>query len=91
MDKKDIDTLLEKWHETKQEISELEAKCEKYKKCCERIMNKQNTNSLSTKYFTLKRREITRNSLSRKNVPSDVWNRYAREHTYPVYYLTEKK
>ena len=32
MDNKDIDTLLEKWHETKQEISELEAKCEKYKK-----------------------------------------------------------
>ena len=32
MNSKDIDDLLNKWHQTKKEISELEKKLDKYKK-----------------------------------------------------------
>lgn len=90
MDSKDIETLLEKWFETKQKISELEEKCEKYKRCTERIMNNKDINEISTSFHKVKRREITRTSLSKKDVPKDIWNKFSKENTYSVYYLTEK-
>ena len=39
MDKDDIEKLLNKWYETKQEIALLEKKCEKYKRYSEKILN----------------------------------------------------
>ena len=90
MEQKDIETLLEKWYDMKQEISELETKCDKYKRCMERIMDNKGVDIISSSNHKLKRKQITRATLSKKNVPKDLWDKYSRESTYPVYYLTEK-
>lgn len=91
MEHKDIETLLERWYLNKKKIAELEEKSEKYKRCAELIMNNKDTNEISSCFYKLKRREITRTSISKKDVPKDLWDRYSCEHTYPTYYLTEKK
>ena len=91
MDKNDIEELLEKWHKAKQEIALLEKKCEKYKRYSEKILNHLDVNNISTHDFTLKRVDITKATLSKKDVPKEIWNKYSNEVTYPVYYLKPKK
>lgn len=86
-----LSLLLEKWHETKKQIAELEAKCEKYKIIADKILDYKDTNILTDKYFILRRREIKRNTVSKKDLPADIWNRYSKETSYTSYYLTPRK
>lgn len=90
MSSQDIDTLLTKWFETKEEISALEKKLEKYKKAALKIMETNNTDKLSNNSFLLKKRDITKATLSKDGVPKDVWEKYSKKSTYSAFYLTEK-
>ena len=86
----DINNLLEKWFNAKQEITILEAKCDKYKKYAEQILNSKNTNILSTSYYQLKKQKISRNTISKKDLPKDIWNTYSTKNSYDAYFLTQK-
>ena len=88
--KSDIDELLKKWYDTKQEISLLEAKCEKFKKYADKIMKDSNTHVLSNSMFTLQKKEMSRSSISKKNMPSELWNKYSTTSTFNTYNLTKK-
>jgi hypothetical protein len=89
-----IDELLQKWYETKAEIALLEKKCEKYKRCSEKIMDNMNKSLLSTSKFILKKVDMTRNTISKNDVPIEIWNKYSKETSFSSFYLTsisEKK
>lgn len=86
-----ISVLLEKWDEAKKEIARLEKQCERYKLLADKILDSKDTNTLTDKYFILRRREVTRGTVSKKDLPADIWNRYSRETTYTTYYLTPRK
>ena len=85
-----IDTLLQKWNETKSKIKELETKCEKYKKLCGEIMDERNSDVIDRHIFILNRRIVTKATISRLDVPSDIWDEYSKKTTYPSYFLTKK-
>jgi hypothetical protein len=87
----DIETLLDRWAQTKEEIAELEKRLEKYKKLATRIMSSKKSNLLTSSSYTLSRKDITRTTLSKKDVPEQVWEKYAQTCTYPAYYLNKKK
>jgi uncharacterized protein YydD (DUF2326 family) len=87
----DIATLLEHWTEAKAEIAELEKKIEKYKRLANRVIDQQGDNTLSSTYYTLKRQTISRKTLSKRDVPVQIWEKYARSCSYPAYYLSENK
>jgi hypothetical protein len=87
----DIDTLLEKWHDTKEQISILEKKLEKYKKYAERIMDNEDKDEINNSNYSLTRRNMSRTTLSKDDIPKDIWNKYARNINYPMYILRKKK
>lgn len=89
LDSSDIKKLLEHWFEAKNEIIKLEKKIEKYKCVANRVMNQQNTNILTDNNIKLKRKEISRTTISKQDVPKDMWNKYARSCSYKAYYLSE--
>lgn len=89
MNRNDINTLLQKWFDTKREITNLENKAEKYKKAAEKIMNTEGTNILESSYHTLQRKQISRTTISKKYVPKNIWDQYSKRSTYSAYYLTE--
>lgn len=88
---KDIDNLLEKWFETKKEITKLEKKCETYKRFAEQIMNGKGTDKISNEDYKLSRRTLSRHAINRKDVPKEIWNQYSKEISYPAFYLTQRK
>lgn len=87
IDKDDIEELLSNWYNIKQQITNLEKKCEKYKQYSEKIMNKLDNDSLESSNYTLKRTSMTRSTISKKDVPVEIWNRYSKRSSFPVYYL----
>lgn len=91
MDKNDIDEILDNWYKTKQEISLLEKKCERYKKCSEKIMNNLNKNNLSTTKYNLKKINISKSTISKNDVPIDIWNKYSKISSFSSYYLNPIK
>ena len=90
-DEKDVNILLEKWYETKEQISSLEKKLDKYKKYAEKIMDSNDLDSLSSSSFSLTKREMSRNILSKDDVPKEIWTKYSRNITYPMFVIRNKK
>jgi len=90
-EEQDIDRLLSNWFEAKQRISELEKKCEKYKAIADRIMNIRGEYSLKSKTLILSKHDTERQSISKKDLPKDIWNAYAKTSSFSTYRLTELK
>jgi hypothetical protein len=86
----DISLLLEQWYETKESISELEVKMEKYKKLAGRIMCKKDTNTISSDRYVLKKRDLSRETISKKDLPLDIWKNYCNKIDYSAFYISKK-
>jgi hypothetical protein len=83
----DIDTALNKWNNAKNELTILENNIERYKKSIDKYMIKKNKTKVIGKNFTVEKRTNTRSSLSKSNVPLEIWDRYSTRCTYNSYYL----
>ena len=87
----DVTKLLEKWSLARDQIADLEVSIEKYKRLAAKIMTHDDTNSISSDVYTLKKRDLSRQSLARADVPSEVWTKYAKSSKFSAYYLTKNK
>ena len=87
----DIDNLLTKWYETKEEIAILENKCIKYKKIADRIMNDNGQNTISNSKYTLQKKRISKSTLGKNDVPGDVWDKYSKRTSYDAFYISKIK
>lgn len=87
----DIVNLLESWAEDKAELAIIEKRIEKYKKLATRIMDNTGTNNISSSNYTLRRSNMSRTTITKQDVPTQIWEKYARTCSYPAYYLSVKK
>ena len=85
----DIDSILKKWNDAKQRKSEAEKECEMYKEAVDRYMKKKEKNKIEGTYYTVHRRSITRENLTKAMVPSEIWSKYSSRFSYMSYYLTK--
>jgi hypothetical protein len=86
----DISVLLEKWSKDKVKLAKLEERIEKYKKLAGKIMDERDKDNLSSSDYLLKRRTQTRSTISKSDVPIDVWKNYSRQVSFQAYYLVDK-
>jgi hypothetical protein len=86
----DRSSFIEQWNEAKMKISDLERKCERYKRLADKIMDHSGTNEIKYADITVKRKDINRSTIARKDVPKDVWERYSKRTSYVAYYMSEK-
>ena len=89
--KNDIDFLLQKWNTTKEEISSLEKKLDKYKKYAEHIMTQENLTQLSNNEYTLTKTEMNRTVLAKEDVPKEIWFKYSKNISYNMFTLRKRK
>jgi hypothetical protein len=86
-----IEELLTNWFEAKQNLYELEKRCDKYKLTADRIMNMRGEDTLKTRSFKLTKTDMERETLSKKDVPKDIWNAYAKVSSFSTFRLTPIK
>ena len=86
----DITNLLAHWMSTKNEIAELELSLTKYKKLATKIMTKNDTTIIQSDNYILKKRILSKKTLSKDDVPTEIWEKYSKTTTYSAYYLSKK-
>ena len=84
-----LETLLKEWAYTKKRLTELEETEKKYKDSITKLMNKEDTDSLFSDSYIVKRRIQKRKTISQKDLPQELWEKYAKQIEYPV--ITLKK
>ena len=87
----DLEELFEKWYDTKAQLSTLEKKCDVYKRTIARVLDARNTNAIRGRYFKVSKRTINKPQLLKKNVPRDIWQRYASNLQYDSYYISKNR
>ena len=86
-----IDDLLRLWQTNKAQIQELEKKNDLYRSYAEKLMNKNGTDDIEGSTYRVTRSNVVRESVNKKDLPSDVWNRYCKKSSFFSYYIKEKK
>jgi hypothetical protein len=83
--------ILSEWYDTKKKLESLEEQITKFKSIISKEMNYKDINQLTDGGFTVSRRRISKSYLTKENVPSDIWNKYATKCSYDAFFLTREK
>lgn len=87
----DDDEILQKWYEAKEKVAQLEKRIDKYKKIIDHKMNKQNTNKLTYKNYSVNRRNSVRTSVCKADLPTDIWSKYCSRTSFSVFTVSKMK
>lgn len=79
-----MSVLLTKWHQIKQQIKELEQEESELRNKVEKFMEARNVDQFRSGNFRVSRKKMSRSTLSKKNCPKDVWDKYAKVSNYSV-------
>lgn len=82
-----LEKLLSEWSKAKHQIAKLEAREKDIKSLVADIMKEEDTSTLYTENYKVTRRNQNRSCISQKDVPEDIWVKYAKKTTFPVFYL----
>ena len=82
-----MDDLLKNWYEAKQTISKEEAKIKEYKIQAEKMMKTDGKNQIENKYYFLEMKQMKRRSISKDDLPEELWKNYSRENEFNCYYI----
>ena len=72
-----LDQLLDKWKMTHDACAALEKKKAKFREKIEKLMNANKTNKYENDHFRIVKRVQNRTSITKKDVPSDIWEKYS--------------
>lgn len=86
-----IDSILEKWHTSKNEIIKLQKKCDNYKKQIKKVMDSRDVNTINGTDYTVSRKTIKRETVSKNTLPNDIWKNYCQKSKYESYYINSRK
>lgn len=87
----DIDTLLDKWADARNNIATLEKKVDNYKKIMKQYFLRNNITKYENEFFKVKQSTQNRSFVMKKNVPDEIWDQYAKPKSIEFLTLTEKK
>lgn len=81
---------IEKFLEIKKQLSELEKRHEKYRKWIESYMEKEQMMEIEHDTVTIKLTKQQRESVSKKDLPAEVWSKYAKRTSFNVIKVSKK-
>lgn len=85
----EIKASLQEWHRLKQIIEEAEEEMEKQKSKVIAYMKNKEINSLVTTNYMVKCNSCSRETIAKKDLPPEIWQRYHKKSSYDTYKLTK--
>jgi hypothetical protein len=89
-----ISETIAKFIEAKQKLAEWEKRHEKYRTIIEDHMRDQDLSSIEQKVdetdYIIKKIVISRETLGKKDVPADIWERYSKSTRYTMLRVDKK-
>lgn len=87
----EIDAMLNKWADARNNIAVLEKKMETYKKIMKQYFQRNHITKYENEYFKVRQNTQDRSYIIKKNVPNEIWDQYAKLQKIEFLTLTEKK
>lgn len=84
-----IEETIDKFLETRDKLADLEKKHEKYRKTIEEYMTSQGLGEIKHNDLILKKSLSTRETVSKKDLPAEIWEKYSKLSRYTM--ITVKK
>lgn len=82
-----LEELFKEWKKVKKEISLLESREQEIKDVIKDLMKEVGSDKLKgINYYVEKKRQV-RTTISKKDVPEDIWEKYSKDSTCEVLYL----
>lgn len=85
------DADIRKYMEAKALMSQLESKIERYRRRILDSMKEMDVKKISTGDYTATIRTMRSEHIYKKDVPSDIWNRYKKESECTQLFVKERK
>lgn len=85
-----INETIQKYIETKEKLSELEKKADKYRDYIEYYMKKDMLSEITYSNHIIKKYTITRETISKKDVPQHIWDEYHKTSTSTMIRILKK-
>jgi len=85
-----IKEAVEEWYKAKEKVTFYEKQSEKLKQQVIDYMKNKEVETLVTTNYVVSKKSMSRDSLSKKDVPDDIWKKYAKNISYDAYYIKEK-
>ena len=76
--------LIEKWLDLRQRRDELDKRCEKYRLMVQDHMRQNNLDVVQLGEHRITKSSMKRESISKKDVPQDLWDKYHKTSLYTV-------
>lgn len=89
-DKSTIKKYIEEWSKLKNSIASQEKEMEKYKSKVIDYMNKNEIQSLVADNFIVKSTKCKRETISKADLPLDIWEKYSKSSSYYIYKIEHK-
>jgi predicted translin family RNA/ssDNA-binding protein len=87
----EIDRLVLKYEEVRQEIKNLEKKMDKYRNKINDELKRHGLDKYSNHEFQIQKYVTETNRILKKHVPEDIWKQYATPHTCEYLRITRKE
>lgn len=87
LDVSELKQILSHWSRTKEKISKYQKEADECKAEIEKYMDVNDINEVEN----IKRRRVVRESVSKRDVPEDVWNMYCKKVKYWTYTFIKNK
>lgn len=88
-----MDNIKEKvneWYKMKEQAAFFEKKANKLRNEIMDYMNEIKIDSILTPDYVVKKKEMGRESITKKDLPEDVWSKYCRRLTYETLTIKER-
>lgn len=86
----DLNNILEKWADARNQLAVLEKRVAQYKKMMEKYMTQNNLKQYENDYFRVRLGTQNRTIIHKKDVPANVWEQYATPQQIQFITFTEK-
>jgi len=86
-----MEQKIEEWNQKREQLKRLEKECDKYRNAIIKYMNTNEVDSIKTSKFRVSRKNITREVISKKKMPKDLWDRYSTITSYDKLSVTRNR
>ena len=85
-----IKEAVEEWYKAKEKVAFHEKQVDKLRQKVIEYMKDKEVETIVTTNYIVSKRNMSRDSLSKKDVPEDIWKQYAKNLSYDAYYIKER-
>ena len=91
MSQSSISEQIDEWFHYKRKVKEFEMKLEEVKKDVITYMERNNIDVLRTEHLIVKKSELEREVITKKDIPSELWEKYSRKSKSKMYKISKRK